>query len=840
MKQWSHRVVTECALVLFTFFLLIAGQMRHNNIDPAKDTIQESFEYPLSEHLPQIGGGVKVWNNSYNYGLYETSRGIAIDESGNAYVSGWDGDNGFILLKYDQNGNLLWDKFWQNGTLWLGEAFEVDTDEAGNAYFCGGSYNPGTDSWDLDVLKYNPSGTFQWVRTWNGGFQDKGKDISYDGNGHLYVAGYADTSLMEFIPDACLVKYDTSGNLLWGRTWQSENESNGNGVAIDGLGNAYLAGTTSNDETHVDALLVKYDPNGNQIWNRTWITSNFDFGEGVVTDGSNNVYLAGKTNISGPLVYDALLVKYDTNGNQLWNKTWDGGYDEKSFKVAIDGSGNLYLTGEQDRPGAYYLYLAKFDTNGNLLWNLTRGCGYFDRGCAIDVDGSQNVYIAGDTDYASGGDYADMTIVKFSPVPEFSFDAPLEGAIFGADSPSFNTTVVIDPGLVLDESWYNVGSSSINHSFTSNLLTMVDSVDWGAQLNGTMVLTFWANDTNGNLGTTSVLLGKDIESPTITSTGLVDGGIFGATPPELSLVVQEGNLNDTWYSLDDGATNTSCSLVDSLADQWGYQPNGTVTIQFWANDTVGNLGTTSVIVGKDIDSPSILSTGLANGSIFGAAPPAFSLVVEESNFDEALYSLDGGATNTTCGLADSLAGQWGYQPNGTVIVTFYVKDLGTNVNSTTIMLYKDLIPPAIDVNEPLWQDPPVTYTNPPSYSLFIAEGNLDQVWVKVGSDPSNYILTTLSGTIDASAWAKQPDGQVNLTFFASDKAGNWNSKTIFVTKESPGGELAWLIPVLIGGVIGVAILGSIIWYAKKKRNSGGFSSYSKPKKWKKGSTRGII
>ncbi len=154
-------------------------------------------------------------------------------------------------------------------------------------------------------------------------------------------------------------------------------------VAIDGLGNAYISGYTTgslggpNAGNNYDAFMAKYDPSGALLWTRQLGTSSYDYSYSVAIDGSGNAYISGETggslggaNAGG---YDAFLAKYDESGALLWTQQLGTSGDDVSYSVAIDGSGNAYISGETygdlDGPNAGYYdaFLAKFSPTGQII-----------------------------------------------------------------------------------------------------------------------------------------------------------------------------------------------------------------------------------------------------------------------------------------------------------------------------------------------------------------------------------------------------------------------------------------------------------------------------------------
>ena len=132
-----------------------------------------------------------------------------------------------------------------------------------------------------------------------------------------------------------------------------------------------------------DALLSKYDANGQHQWTRQFGTERNDQARGVVTDAVGDIYVSGWTNqINGNNPNsDPFVSKYDTAGALLWTRAFDGGstgYD-RSRGIASDGADGIYIAGDFGHvSGARDVFLRKYDTNGNLQWTRQLGTPEFD------------------------------------------------------------------------------------------------------------------------------------------------------------------------------------------------------------------------------------------------------------------------------------------------------------------------------------------------------------------------------------------------------------------------------------------------------------------------------
>ncbi len=207
-----------------------------------------------------------------------------------------------------------------------------------------------------------------------------------------------------------LVKFDSSGNFIWGFGIGSAYQDEGGALAVDSSGNVIVAGrfegimdadpgsatyTITNTGTSRDAFVLKYDSSGNLIWAYGFGGTFYDDVEEVVIDAGNNIYLGGSFqhtvdfNPDPALFYiavsngidDAYITKLDSNGVLLWAHTMGGSYKDDVCELKLDAAGNLYAAGiysgitdfdagpgqfTSTAQGVEDLFLCKYDTAGNF------------------------------------------------------------------------------------------------------------------------------------------------------------------------------------------------------------------------------------------------------------------------------------------------------------------------------------------------------------------------------------------------------------------------------------------------------------------------------------------
>ena len=301
-------------------------------------------------------------------------------------------DNGFIA-KYNTYGAVVWQKEFDYGG---GKAKAIAVDGDGNVYATGYTYSSGAGNVDVFIVKYSSIGAVVWQRTFGGTDEDIGNGIAVDGAGNVYVTGTTQSSGVGFV-DVFIVKYNSSGGVVWQRTLGAENYDEGVDIAVDGDGNVYVAGY-SNSYTN-GTLVAKYSSGGTLSWQNNFIAMSA-YGCGMSVDSSNNVYVAALIDLSSSEIsdYSIAIIKYDTDGVPVWQRTISRtGTDETATGMSIDSSNNVYIIGYTSSVGGNDVFIAKYTSGGGLSWQRTLGTAGDDKARGIAVDSSGKVYIAGTT-----------------------------------------------------------------------------------------------------------------------------------------------------------------------------------------------------------------------------------------------------------------------------------------------------------------------------------------------------------------------------------------------------------------------------------------------------------
>ena len=256
----------------------------------------------------------------------------------------------------------------------------------------------------------------EWTRQLGTSGKDFGYAVAFDNNGHVYVAGDTDGDLDGNIAaggyDAFVSKYTSDGTKIWTRALGTPFWDHARGVAVDSSGGIFVVGYTSGaldnnvNAGGTDLFIAKFDSDGSKQWTRQLGTAGAETVRGVAINANDDVYVAGSTNagLDGNAWAggrDVFVTKYDGAGSKQWTQQFGGSEGDRGTGVAIDGDGNLLLSGytfgdlDGVNNGLSDIIVAKLDVDGILLWVRQLGSSNYDYGSAAAVDDDDNVYVSG-------------------------------------------------------------------------------------------------------------------------------------------------------------------------------------------------------------------------------------------------------------------------------------------------------------------------------------------------------------------------------------------------------------------------------------------------------------
>jgi len=337
-----------------------------------------------------------IWSQRFGDAWIQDAWSAAVDASGNVIVVGdfggtvdfgggpltslgdWD----MFVVKFGPTGNHLWSKRFGDASVHeYQEGYRAAVDETGNVIVTGGfegavDFGGGpltsAGSVDIFVVKFDPDGNHVWSKRFGDASLQFGYGVAAGGSGDVIVVGDfvgtvafgGDPLTSAGIWDIYVAKFDASGDHLWSKRFGDADGQAANAVAVDGSGNVIVTGDfngtvdfgggalTSSGDT--DIFVVKFDPDGNHVWSKRFGDALYQVGYRVAVDASGNVIVTGDfqgtVNFGGgPLTgvgeMDIYVVKLDANGNHLWSKRFGDANDQWAESVAVDGSGSVIVAG---------------------------------------------------------------------------------------------------------------------------------------------------------------------------------------------------------------------------------------------------------------------------------------------------------------------------------------------------------------------------------------------------------------------------------------------------------------------------------------------------------------
>lgn len=322
-----------------------------------------------------------------------------------------------------------------------------------------------------------------WTKFYNGSGNgaDNFYDVKISRSGFVYVTGESH-SLTSFGQDFITVKYSPQGIVIWERKYNGSN--NAGDVAyslfVDDLENIYVTGkSNSSGGAGFDCLTIKYDSAGNIIWSKLYngTMNNNDIAYSIYVDQYYYVYVTGNASMSGN-GNDYITIKYKPNGDLSWVRQYHGGTTaDFASKIILDKDRNVYVTGYSGgggNDGNDYLTI-KYDSSGNHKWTARyNGTGdNDDEATGIGLDNLGNVYVTGKSLGIGGGNW-DYVTIKYNSNGVEQWVRRYDGGLNQKDQANAIYVDTSGNSYVTGESVYNSGQgadyTTIKYDASGNIL----------------------------------------------------------------------------------------------------------------------------------------------------------------------------------------------------------------------------------------------------------------------------------------------------------------------------------------------------------------------------------
>jgi len=484
--------------ILFIFFIII--KTNSQSYIWARNQVGVNFTYGNSTASDPAGN---VYVTGHFFGQSIAFGNTTLTNSNTGFAD-------FYIVKYDANGNVLWARSAGGANTESGTGIAID--QTGSIYVTGWFLSPDIKFdtiilinkapyfFDMFLVKYDKNGNVTWAKSAGGPSDDKGMALAVDGMNNLTVTGsyksnsivFGSSTLVNSGPgyeEIFVIRYDPNGNILKASSYGGYGPDVASGITIDEKYNCYLTGSYLSPDLYFgpysignnglsDMFVTKIDSSGNVLWLTGAGSTGYDAGTSLTVDKGNNIYVSGyftgpsirfdtlTINNSGINTRDAYLTKLNDKGIVQWVQQGIGTADEYGIATIHDKDGNIYLGGyfnssvlsfgnySINNQGGDDIFLVKYNAAGMALSVKYAGCNANDNMSALSIDGSNNIYMTGSflsqglifgKDTLSNSGKYEMFIVKLSEY-NTGIDRDYFQAITIAPNPSDGNLTISIPG----------------------------------------------------------------------------------------------------------------------------------------------------------------------------------------------------------------------------------------------------------------------------------------------------------------------------------------------------------------------------------------------------------
>ena len=418
--------ILVCALMITTAVLPVVGTTTNiigeQSLSKTVENEEVTNENVYALHEPEI-----EWEYKYGGSNDEVLRDIKQTTDGGYITVGVWNSTSHWLVKLNASGKEQWNvTALPNETLWP-RCWSVEQTKDGGYVTAGSHENAAqTLAYNRCIWKVDEDGNTEWLKIYDDPLMGYHMCIKQTTDGGYIVTGEIDYTTTNH--DILLFKTDSTGEIEWQHIWNfGILDDCGWAVRQTSDGGYILLGKITLS-TSADVILIKTDSGGNMVWNKTYVGKYYDGTQStdILFASDGGYYLLGETSSFGfgAGSRDIWLIKTDANGNEVWNKTYGGKFWEMCGGICFSDDGNIMISGTTDATtiGSDGLII-KIDTSGNIIWQDTFGYEAVDQ-IQGGVNTSDGGYVAAgnsDTTDTSGYGGWDGWIIK---IKNFENNAP--------------------------------------------------------------------------------------------------------------------------------------------------------------------------------------------------------------------------------------------------------------------------------------------------------------------------------------------------------------------------------------------------------------------------------
>lgn len=398
-----------------------------------------------------------IWDKTLGGDGLDRTSAIALAPDGNLIVAGWSGSvasgdksqnsrggDDYWVIKINQNGFKIWD-------LTIGSCQDIDeltsmviTSDGNivvagntNSNACGEKSENNIGGKDFWVVKINQNGVIVWDKTTGGLNTDKVSSMIATSDGGIVCLGTSSSNSSvnksensRGGDDYWIIKLNSNGNPVWDRTFGGSGsdlaaqivKTNDGGFLIGGSSNSPTSGDKSSNSSNGDYWIIKLNSNGEIQWDKTFGSIEDDYLKSMLQLSDGTFLLSGESygnqsgykseNSKGGIDY--WIIKIDSNGNKVWDRTLGGNLNDLPRSVVQSPDGNIIIVGNsssnqstdksENSKGGIDYWVVKLNLNGQKIWDKTIGGNLNDEATSILNFNNESLIISGSSGSNNSGD----------------------------------------------------------------------------------------------------------------------------------------------------------------------------------------------------------------------------------------------------------------------------------------------------------------------------------------------------------------------------------------------------------------------------------------------------
>ena len=406
-----------------------------------------------------------------------------------------------------------------------GKSVQQTTD--GGYIITGSTSSYGVGDNNIWLIKTDEVGDIQWHKTFSLSDHDSGNYVqqTYD-NGYIIIGTTRETTPSPN-DNVVLIKTDNLGNESWNRTFGGI-QSDIAEACLQTSDNGYIIICKTNSYSVADynARLIKTNSQGIELWNKTFGGAENDVCEDIQITSDNGFIIVGSTLSYGSGGRDVWLIKTDSNGDMQWNHTYGGILDDLGYSVQQSSDGGYILTGRTKSYGSGNndVWVIKTNSTGFIQWDKTFGGSDYDVGESIKQFDNHYIIIGTTASYGAGED--DLWLIRINETGKKIWDKTFGGT-----------------------SWDRGKDMQINSE--NDIIFIGNTMSYGFGIEN---IWFIKTDAHGNITSNGELISKNLLTEQEVSS--IDGLQYIATiSTDTSLKIQFSQDNTNWYNSENKKNN---------------------------------------------------------------------------------------------------------------------------------------------------------------------------------------------------------------------------------------------------------------------------------------------